>query len=401
MDNLLWNKILEFDLDRPFSEYGFSTRLADENYWTKNFTAKAILEYKKFMYLAGTSDFMVSPSEIIDTVWHQHLIYTQSYNDFCQIIGKNIQHIPSTHNKVDFEKFRQAKERTNRLYSETFGQQPKEIWEYSGMYESLELGKAKWKIRSFILIGIFAFVLLIIPFYSLLKPIYIQIENPSFIQGIIALTILVFLFLEIYNRAYLLNIVRNFKEFSFIHDLTPQELIYLKKQNLKEVVHGTINQMIEEKKLIVESSHYIEKTGVENPSSLEEYQVYEVCDLHGNTPYLYLVLTLIRKPVFVNISGSMNAFKKYFIKSKKFARLFYTNFFVLGTFLMIVLIRLLTGLMRDKPVTYISLTVIILSLIIAFFLFRLTKYFTSNTIPTYYKNQIVPLSQSENDLQWQ
>ena len=87
MDNLLWNKILEFDLDSPFSEYGFSTRLADENYWTKNFTTKAILEYKKFMYLAGTSDFMVSPSEVIDTVWHQHLIYTQSYNDFCQLLG--------------------------------------------------------------------------------------------------------------------------------------------------------------------------------------------------------------------------------------------------------------------------------------------------------------------------
>src|SRR5688572_28375236 len=319
MDNLLWNKILEFDLDSPFSEYGFSTRLADENYWTKNFTAKAILEYKKFMYLAGTSDFMVSPSEIIDTVWHQHLIYTQSYNDFCQLIGKNIQHIPSTHNKVDFEKFRQAKERTNRLYSETFGEQPKEIWEYSGMYESLELDKAKWKLRSFILVGIFVFVLLSIPFYFLLKPVYLRIENPYFIQGIIVLAFLIFIGLEIYNKRYLLKTVQNFSRISFIHDLTPQELIYLKTQSLPEVVHGTINQMIEEKKLIVGVPHSIEKTGVQNPLNLEEYQVYEVCDLYGKTYYLDLLITLIRKPLFLNISNSMNAFKKYFIKSKRFA----------------------------------------------------------------------------------
>ena len=63
MDAALWNKILEFDFDSPPSEYGFSTRLARENYWTRNFTRQAILEYKKLMYLAATSDMMVSPSE--------------------------------------------------------------------------------------------------------------------------------------------------------------------------------------------------------------------------------------------------------------------------------------------------------------------------------------------------
>src|SRR6185369_5745851 len=110
MDKILWEKIAAFDLDDPISEYGFSTRLAAENFWTQDFTRKAILEYKKFMYLAGTSSFMVSPSEIVDTVWHQHLIFTKSYADLCDLIGKAIQHIPSTHNREDFEKFQQAKE---------------------------------------------------------------------------------------------------------------------------------------------------------------------------------------------------------------------------------------------------------------------------------------------------
>jgi hypothetical protein len=154
MNEALWNKIAEYDLDSPVSEYGFSTRLASENYWTKNFTHKAIVEYKKFMYLAGTSDMMVSPSEIIDVVWHQHLIFTQSYTNFCDLIGKQIQHVPSTHNHAEAEKFKQAKERTKKFYTESFGEQPAEIWDYAGMFESLHLAKAQIKIRTFILLGL-------------------------------------------------------------------------------------------------------------------------------------------------------------------------------------------------------------------------------------------------------
>src|SRR5690348_3866352 len=102
IDNDLWNRVLAFDLDEPLSEYCFSVRLARENAWTAIFTAAAIVEYKKFMYLAATSDMMVSPSGIIDTVWHQHLIFTQSYADLCEVLGKNVQHVPSTHNREDF-----------------------------------------------------------------------------------------------------------------------------------------------------------------------------------------------------------------------------------------------------------------------------------------------------------
>ena len=123
------------------------------------------------MYLAAISDFMVSPSAIVDTVWHQHLIFTQSYANFCTLIQKQVQHIPSTHNRSEFEKFKQAKDRTSQLYNDVFGEQPKEIWEYADMYESLELPKAKIKIRTFILIGILTFAALLMPSYYLLKPI--------------------------------------------------------------------------------------------------------------------------------------------------------------------------------------------------------------------------------------
>ncbi|MBW7676703.1 glycine-rich domain-containing protein [Chryseobacterium chendengshani] len=148
MNKNLWKKIEEYDLDQPPSDYDFSLRLAHENYWTQNFTKQAVLEYKKFMYLAAVSDMMVSPSEIVDTVWHQHLIFTKSYHEFCQILGKQIQHIPSTHNKKDFTKFKDAKERTVKLYETHFGKQHDIIWNYSNPYESLHLDKSNFEIAN-------------------------------------------------------------------------------------------------------------------------------------------------------------------------------------------------------------------------------------------------------------
>ena len=88
MDYQLWKNIKAYEFDQDGGEYTFSLRLASEQCWTKVFTEQAIEEYRKFMYLAATADQMVSPSEIVDHVWHQHLVYTKRYQQFCEIIGK-------------------------------------------------------------------------------------------------------------------------------------------------------------------------------------------------------------------------------------------------------------------------------------------------------------------------
>ncbi|NDH04918.1 hypothetical protein EBX93_03205 [bacterium] len=195
MNQELWQKIHDFDLDKPHGEYGFSTRLAMENFWTQEFTRQAILEYKKFMFLAAISDFMVSPSKIIDVVWHQHLVFTQSYQEFCNLLGKQVQHLPSTRNREEFEKFRQAKERTAKSYETNFGTQPEILWAHHDMFESLNLEKAKYKLRSIIIFGILALICLAIPAYFLLQPLYIHIDNPDFITGFFML----YLFFTVLN----------------------------------------------------------------------------------------------------------------------------------------------------------------------------------------------------------
>lgn len=401
MNQQLWNEILAYDLDAPFSEYSFSLRLANENHWTKNFTELAVLEYKKFMYLAAISDMMVSPSGIIDVVWHQHLIFTQSYEAFCTVVGKRIQHVPSTHNREDFQRFRQAKERTRQLYEETFGNPPSAIWACDTMYDDLNLSKGRIKIRSFINWGVFLFICLLIPFYILLKPVYALIDNPDFMYNLLFMTVLAFISLEVLNRYRLKKIAEIFNPDCFVYHLRPMELVYLKTQKLENVINGTLDEMLEKGLIYVNRDGRI-SAGVEHIIYLdkEEAQVIAVLNETGPTFYSILMTTLKRKPVFSSLANSMDAFKKYIYKSHKFGKLFYFNFATIAILVSLSATRVLTGLARERPVLQIMAFTFLLILSGIFFLRRLTRQLVSHTIPAIYVNLILPRRKQDNNWQW-
>lgn len=69
----LWQKVLKFELDEPTASLKFSDRLVQETGWTTEYAHRAILEYKKFIYLCSIDDDGVSPSNPVDLVWHLHL----------------------------------------------------------------------------------------------------------------------------------------------------------------------------------------------------------------------------------------------------------------------------------------------------------------------------------------
>lgn len=400
MNKDLWDKISQFDFDDPPGEYGFSTRLANENYWTKDFTAKALLEYRKFMYLAATSDLMVSPSEIIDIVWHQHLIFTQSYQEFCALLGRQIQHIPSTHNREEFEKFKAAKERTRKLYLQSFGEPPADIWDRPDMYASLNLDKARLKLRTFIIIGILLFMLLAAPCYFLLRPVYVQIGNPDFIIGLILLTAVIFICLELFNRYRLKRIVQDFDKDSFAFSLQPLELVYLQTGKLSQVVNGVLNELVEKHCININADNSIEMSSGGSTSSIEQLQAMNSLNGLGKTYYPILLKQLATKPIFSNTANCMNAFKKYFLKSKKFGALFYFNFTVLAALLMAASCRLFTGILRDRPIEQITIAVTILAVLMITYLKRLTSLPFTETIPELYKKQLLSQAQIEGNWQW-
>ena len=382
------------------AEYGFSTRLAKENFWTKDFTEQAILEYKKFMYLAGTAGFMVSPSHIVDLVWHQHLIFTKSYAKFCTIIGKDIQHIPSTHNKEEYATFKQAKDQTTEQYLAVFGEQPEAIWAHENMFDSLKLKKARINIRTFMLLGILAFIGLTIPLYHVLRPVYLEIGNPGFLIGYIVLVLITFLGLEIINKNYLRGIIHNQNEDTFIHHLRPSELIYLKTQTLSEVVQCTVNQMVQEEKLKVDSGSILEKEEDVEVESLEERAILDGFGDSHWSHYPMLLKAMVEKPVFENVANCMDAFNKFVLKSSAFGKLFYVNFGIISMVLTFGFLRMVTGFLRDKPIGILLFILFLVGFVMFGFLSRLTKQVSTQTIPKLYQDEHIPMSNMVNESQW-
>lgn len=118
------------------------------------------------------------------------------------------------------------------------------------------------------------------------------------------------------------------------------------------------------------------------------------------TSYPNFLIQLITKPAFSNIIKSMEAVKKYFNRSKAFSNLFVLNFVVFLSLIIFGFLRIVTGILRDKPILLISFAVIILSFMMIGYLFRLTNLFSSKILPDLYKTAILPKKNTNNDWQW-
>jgi hypothetical protein len=128
----LWTKIKCFQFDKHDSEFSFSDRVARENGWTKNYTARVIDEYKKFIFLCCISNEAITPSDPVDQVWHLHLTYTKSYwLDFCKdTLGKDIHHNPTKGGLSEAKKFDEYYTRIKILYKTYFNSEPpNDIWQ--------------------------------------------------------------------------------------------------------------------------------------------------------------------------------------------------------------------------------------------------------------------------------
>lgn len=122
----LWQRIQDFQIDDPADECPFSARLARENHWSPEEAVGAIDEYKKFIYLIGVSPLPLTPSEVVDQVWHLHLLYTRSYwTDLCDgVLGRPIHHEPTKGGREQARQFDDQYAQTLALYEDEFGCEP-------------------------------------------------------------------------------------------------------------------------------------------------------------------------------------------------------------------------------------------------------------------------------------
>ena len=130
------------------------------------------------------------------------------------------------------------------FWTSEFGVAPKDIWEFDSMYDSLNLSKAKFKLRSVIDVSLLIAPIMVIPCYFLLRPLYLNIDGEDFIWGYFKIVTLLFITLEIFNRKMLASIVYKFDKSSFIFSLSAAEMIFLKKNSNEHVVHSKVNSMV-------------------------------------------------------------------------------------------------------------------------------------------------------------
>jgi uncharacterized membrane protein YgcG len=113
------------------STKAFANKLSRKLGWTTRFALRAIAEYRKFVYLGVTSDFSVTPSKVIDQVWHEHLLFTQGYAAFCrEVLRVEFHHYPELVPIDEQTGVFQAQYRaTLDLYRREFNQEPPaDIW---------------------------------------------------------------------------------------------------------------------------------------------------------------------------------------------------------------------------------------------------------------------------------
>lgn len=128
----LWEHIVaNFGGHNAFSK-AFASKIARKHGWKDNFTLRAVKEYKKFVYLGIVSDFIVTPSKIIDVVWHEHLLFSKGYREFCtDVIQYEFDHYPEL---IPFDEqtgiFKAQYLDTLKLYTKEFGfEPPDDVWE--------------------------------------------------------------------------------------------------------------------------------------------------------------------------------------------------------------------------------------------------------------------------------
>ncbi|RYD95438.1 MAG: hypothetical protein EOP50_07985, partial [Sphingobacteriales bacterium] len=126
----------------------FADKLARKLGWKHRFACRAVLEYKKYVYLGVISDFVVTSSRVIDQVWHEHLLFSRGYRSFCnEVIGRPFEHEPElmpAENQTVI--FRAQYADTLELYRAEFGYEPPaDIW-YDAKFDNGEnTGKSSRK----------------------------------------------------------------------------------------------------------------------------------------------------------------------------------------------------------------------------------------------------------------
>jgi uncharacterized membrane protein YgcG len=100
----LWRRIQNATLvDGDWENSKFIIRVAEKHDWRPSKVRALIEEYKKFLYIAVT-DGPATPSKEVDEIWHEHILFTESYfGTWTKVLGRTLHHKPGFEGE-DFSK---------------------------------------------------------------------------------------------------------------------------------------------------------------------------------------------------------------------------------------------------------------------------------------------------------
>lgn len=86
-----------FDRMMDYDHSGLKERMNVKYGWAPGFTEELFDEMKKFLYLCATNDGAMAPPEDIDEIWHNFILFTGDYADYCRNkVGIFLHHQPLT-----------------------------------------------------------------------------------------------------------------------------------------------------------------------------------------------------------------------------------------------------------------------------------------------------------------
>lgn len=126
-DAELWQRLRSYSFPLQVGDSSLERHLIEKTRLGAAKAARAVEEYRRFLYLAAISGEPVAPSPLIDRVWHTHIQDTRAYVEgFSRdVVGKMIHHSPGRTKAADDP----AYQRTLDLYAVEFKEQPfRKVW---------------------------------------------------------------------------------------------------------------------------------------------------------------------------------------------------------------------------------------------------------------------------------
>jgi hypothetical protein len=125
----LWRRIERHDFE-PDSPLNFTRRPARDHGWSLEEARAAVDAYRRFCFLAIVSPTPVTPSEIVDEVWHQHLIYSRDYwVTWCgERLQEPLHHDPTPGGHEAQMTYRRQYAETLALHERFFGPPSPQLW---------------------------------------------------------------------------------------------------------------------------------------------------------------------------------------------------------------------------------------------------------------------------------